>query len=108
MERIKFKTAVVTNAANHEPFATACFNCFMGRQTSRQRFTGFCDALTTFGIPKWPLATYFWFLASRGEQMFMKPLAMQRMADSVGIPLEYRADPNWQTYANSAGCGHSR
>lgn len=31
--------------------------------------------------------------------MFMKPLAMQRMADSVGVTLEYRVEPNWQTYS---------
>jgi len=100
MERIKFKTSVVSNAANHEPFATSLFQLLYGEGDDQARFSGYCDALTAFGIPKWPLATYFWFLASRGEQMFMKPLAMQRMADSVGIPLEYRADPNWQTYAN--------
>jgi hypothetical protein len=99
MERIKFKTAVVTNAGNHEPFATTLFQLLYGEADEQQRFSAFCDALTTFGIPKWPLATYFWFLQSGGEQVFMKPLAMQRMADSVGITLEYRAEPNWQTYS---------
>lgn len=100
MERIKFKTNVVSNAANHESFATTLFQLLYGDGDEQPRFSGYCDALTAFGIPKWPLATYFWFLGSGGEQMFMKPLAMQRMADSVGIPLEYRPDPNWQTYAN--------
>lgn len=100
MERIKFKTTVVNNAANHESFASTLFQLLYGESDEQARFTGYCDALTGFGIPKWPLATYFWFLGSGGEQMFMKPLAMQRIADSVGIPLEYRPDPNWQTYAN--------
>src|SRR5581483_513699 len=99
MERIKFKTAVVANPSNHERFSNTLFQLLYGEADEQSRFTGYCDALASFGIPKWPLATYFWFLASRGEQMFMKPLALQRMADSVGITLEYRAEPNWQTYS---------
>ena len=100
MERIKFKSVVVGNPANHERFSNTLFQLLYGDSGEEERFTAYCDALTSFGVPKWPLATYFWFLASRGEQMFMKPLALQRMADSVGVGLEYRADPNWQTYSN--------
>jgi hypothetical protein len=99
MERIKFKSAVVANGDNHERFSNTLFQLIHGDGDEQERFTEFCDALNAFGIPKWPLATYFWFLASRGDQVFMKPLAMQRMADSVGVALEYRADPNWQTYS---------
>jgi len=99
MERIKFKTAVAANATNHERFSTTLFELLYGEGDEQQRFTAYCDALAAFGIPKWPLATYFWFLASRGDQMFMKPLAMQRMSDSVGVTLEYRVEPNWQTYS---------
>ena len=30
--------------------------------------------------------------------MFMKPSAMRRMADSLNIALNYKAQPNWLTY----------
>ena len=99
MERIKFKSAVVGNPGHHERFSTALFQLLYGDGEEEPRFTAYCDALAAFGIPKWPLATYFWFLSSHGEQMFMKPLALQRMADAVAVPLEYRTEPNWMTYS---------
>jgi hypothetical protein len=31
--------------------------------------------------------------------MFMKPSIMKRMADSLKISLNYKAEPNWLTYS---------
>jgi hypothetical protein len=44
-------------------------------------------------------ATYNQFLASDGKWMFMKPSIMKRMAESLQISLNYKAEPNWLTYS---------
>ena len=47
----------------------------------------------------WTIATYYQFLASDGKWMFMKPATMNRMADSLGLALNYKTEPNWLTYS---------
>jgi hypothetical protein len=64
-----------------------------------QRFTKFCDLLSEMGANKWTIATYYQFLATDGTWMFMKPSIMKRMADSLKISLNYKAEPNWLTYS---------
>jgi hypothetical protein len=39
------------------------------------------------------------FLATSGEAMFMKPTVSQRLAESVGLALNYKPEPNWLTYS---------
>jgi hypothetical protein len=51
------------------------------------------------GANKWTIATYYQFLASDGKWMFMKPSIMKRMAHSLKIALNYKAEPNWLTYS---------
>jgi hypothetical protein len=63
------------------------------------RFTSFCDLLSKLGANQWTIATYYQFLASDGKWMFMKPSIMKRMAESLHISLNYKAEPNWLTYS---------
>jgi hypothetical protein len=62
------------------------------------RFNAFTDALTQGGIGKWTIATYFQFLLSNGEMMFMKPAVIKSMAETLNVALNYRPEPNWLTY----------
>jgi hypothetical protein len=51
--------------------------------------------------------SYYQFLATDGEWIFMKPKVMRRMADSLKISPEYKPEPNWRTYfklKESADC----
>jgi len=97
IERAKFDHGI-RNIAKHEPFANALFDLLHGSGEMEARFTNFSSFLSEIGANNWPIATYFQFLASDGRWMFMKPLAMKRMADSLKIALNYKAQPNWLTY----------
>jgi hypothetical protein len=98
IERAKFADAV-ENVANQERFANTLYNLLYGSGEMDGRFTSFCDLLSEMGTNKWTVATYYQFLASEGKWMFMKPTIMKRMADSLKISLNYKAEPNWLTYS---------
>ena len=98
IEKAKFADAV-DNVTNHERFASALFDLLHGSGEMEQRFTKFCGLLSEIGANKWPIATYFQFLASDGKWMFMKPTIMRRMAEPLKISLNYKAEPNWLTYS---------
>ncbi len=88
----------IENSANQKPFANALYDLLYGTAEMQSRFTVFIDVLANMDANKWPLATYYQFLASDGKWMFMKPSIMKRMADSLKIALNYKAEPNWLTY----------
>jgi hypothetical protein len=89
----------IENVANQERFANVLFHLLHGPAEMERRFANFCDLLSEMGANKWPIATYFQFLASDGKWMFMKPSIMKRMAESLDISLNYKAEPNWLTYS---------
>jgi hypothetical protein len=90
---------VLHNSANHERFAKALYDLLHGSAEMERRFTSLCDLLSEMGTNQWTLATYFQFLATDGKWMFMKPTIMRRMAESLQISLNYKAEPNWLTYS---------
>jgi hypothetical protein len=96
--KAKFADAL-QNSANHERFARALYDLLHGSAEMERRFTSFCDLLSEVGTNQWTLATYFQFLATDGKWMFMKPTIMRRMAESLQISLNYKAEPNWLTYS---------
>jgi hypothetical protein len=97
IEKAKFVDG--ENAAYQERFAKALYDLLHGSAEMEQRFTIFCDLLSEMGANKWTIATYYQFLATDGKWMFMKPSIMKRMADSLKIALNYKAEPNWLTYS---------
>ena len=97
IEKAKFVDG--KNVAYQARFAEALHELLHGSTEMEQRFTKFCDLLSEMGANKWTVATYFQFLASDGKWMFMKPSIMKRMADSLKISLNYKAEPNWLTYS---------
>jgi hypothetical protein len=98
IEKAKFADAV-DNVTNQERFAKALFDVLHGSGEMEHRFTNFCALLSEISVNNWPIATYFQFLATDGKWMFMKPTIMKRMAESLKIALNYKADPNWLTYS---------
>jgi hypothetical protein len=98
IEKVKFSDGI-KSGEKHNPFANALYDLLYGSAEMEEAyFTKFCDVLSEMGANKWTVATYFQFLASDGKCMFMKPSAMKRMADSLNISLNYKAQPNWLTY----------
>lgn len=97
IEKAKFVDS--KNIPYQQPFAKALYDLLHDSAEMEQRFTKFCDLLSEMGANKWTIATYYQFLASDGKWMFMKPSIMKRMADSLKIALNYRAEPNWLTYS---------
>lgn len=89
----------IENVAYQGRFANALYDLVHGSAEMEQRFTKFCCLLSEMGTNKWPIATYYQFLATDGKWMFMKPSIMKRMADSLKIALNYKAEPNWLTYS---------
>jgi hypothetical protein len=98
IEKAKFADAV-ENPANHERFANALYELLYGSGEMEHRFGAFSGLLSEMGVRKWPVATYFQFLATDGKWMFMKPTTMKRMAESLKISLSYKSEPNWLTYS---------
>jgi hypothetical protein len=98
IEKAKF-VAGIENIANQERFANALYDLLHGSGEMEGRFAMFCGLLSEMGANKWTITTYYQFLASDGKWMFMKPSIMKRMADSLKIALNYKAEPNWLTYS---------
>jgi hypothetical protein len=89
----------IEDVKNQGRFANALYDLLPGSDEMEKHFTSFCDLLSEMGANKWPITTYYQFLASDGKWMFMKPSIMKRMADSLNIALNYKTEPNWLTYS---------
>ena len=98
IEKAKFVDGLKI-AANQERFANALYDLLHGSAEMEQRFTKFCDLLSEMGANKWPIATYYQFLATDGKWMFMKPKVTKLMAKSLEISLNFKPEPNWLTYS---------
>ncbi len=97
-ENIKFNNALKAEQ-NQKIFAEALYGVLYGTDANETRFDLFVRELGRMDINSWPLATYFQFLETKGRLMFMKPTVAKRMADAVGIALNYRPEPNSLTYS---------
>lgn len=86
-------------AAARERFAKTLLELLHGGSVFADRFEGFCSLLTDIGAAKWPVATYFPFLANPSAQMFLKPSPTRRVAAACDVELNYRSVPNALTYA---------
>jgi Protein of unknown function (DUF3553) len=96
-EKIAFKDGLATERGR-ELFAPALDNLLYGSAEYRPRFEAFTDILDQIGANKWPVATYFPFIALPKEQMFLKPDVTKRAAEACNFELNYRVELNWWTY----------
>lgn len=80
-------------------FAQALFELLYGEGEYRGRFDGFAECLEKLDAAKWPIMTYFPFLAFPEEQMFLKPEITKHAAELTKAELNYKSELNWLTYS---------
>ena len=78
-------------------FARALFDVLYGREPPAQRFERYVTTLDKFNSCTWSIATFFQFIATRGESMFMKISIGKFAAEAVHIDLMYSTVPNFRT-----------
>lgn len=84
--------------ANKKLFSECLYALLYSEETLEDRFKGFCDCLSQMNAAKWPIATYFGFIAFPAEQMFFKPDVTKKAANACDFDLSYSTEPNWLTY----------
>lgn len=97
-EAISLRNALQTEE-NQRAFAESLRALLYGEADAGTRFAAFCDRLAALGAAKWPLATYFPFVAFPEREMFLKPTVTRRVAEMLGFELNYSVEPNWLTYS---------
>jgi hypothetical protein len=85
--------------SNQRLFAESLRALLYGEAEAGSRFAAFCDHLAGMGAAKWPLATYFPFVAFPEREMFLKPTVTRKVAEMLGFELNYSVEPNWLTYS---------
>jgi hypothetical protein len=79
-------------------------NAFLyGDTPMSTRFESFAKMLYDIGAAKWPVATYFSFLACPGEHIFLKPEVTKLAAEILGYDIRYEPRVNWATYERVLG-----
>lgn len=96
-EKIKLKSGL-NSPERQRRFAESLHRLLRGEGSAEERFNQFADCLWEIEAAKWPIATYFLFIAQPESQMFLKPIVTQDAAAVCGFELNYRVEPNWLTY----------
>jgi hypothetical protein len=81
-----------------KPFAEALNEVLYGTGARQARFEQFVRCLEGLHSAKWPVATYFQYLADPEQEMFLKPNPTKAFAAACETELNYAAHPNWKTY----------
>lgn len=97
-EKIWFSNGVVADA-HQKKFAESLFDLLYGDSEIKIRFERFSEMLSEIGAAKWPIATYFLFIAFPDSHMFIKPMAIQNAASTLRMEINYRPEINWLTYS---------
>ncbi len=97
-EKIWFSNGVATEQAQKK-FAESLFDTLYGSDDLRIRFERFSAMLYEINSAKWPIATYFLFVAFPQEHLFLKPEVTQNAAAVLGLEINYRPELNWLTYS---------
>lgn len=88
----------LSEAAQRKPFAQALFEFLHGSGPLERRFTGFVAILGAIGAAKWTIASYFPFLYSPADYVFLKPTVTRHAAEVCAFEINYRPDLNFRTY----------
>lgn len=80
-------------------FAQTLFELLYGQGGYRSRFEAFAGCLEKLDAAKWPVMTYFPFLAFPDKQMFLKPEITKHAAELTKAELNYKPELNWLTYS---------
>jgi hypothetical protein len=96
-ELMSFNDALKSSVGQLE-FSSALFDVLYGSDPEENRFERYVDVLGKLGCLKWTVATFFQFIATKGEAMFMKPSVAKLFSSAVGVDLNYSTIPRWLTY----------
>jgi len=96
-EKMSLKDGL-TEASGQELFGRSLHSLLYGAGEYQIRFEGFIKVLEQIGASKWPIATYFPFIAFPDHQMFLKPDVTKRAAEACNFELNYRVELNWWSY----------
>lgn len=98
----RFEVSALNSSLKKEPnrqiFSECLFNFLYGEDTLENRFKAWCNCLLEMNAAKWPIATFFGFIAFPKEQMFLKPDVTKKVANACDFELSYDIEPNWLTY----------
>ncbi len=97
-EKMSLKDGLKT-PENALMFAQTLFELLYGVGEYRDRFEAFAECLNKVDAAKWPIMTYFPFLAFPEEQMFLKPEITKHAAELTKAELNYKSELNWLTYS---------
>ena len=83
-----------------ESFCRALFDLLWGDGESPERLARYLQVVATLDLPsKWTFPTYFLFFTSPHTDVFVKPMAMQRVAKEVAAPWTTNKAPTADEYA---------
>ncbi len=84
--------------ANKKLFSESLYTFLYDTEKPEDGFEAFCETLAAMNAAKWPVATYFGFIAFPKEQMFLKPDVTKKAANACDFELNYQTEPNRLTY----------
>ncbi|OGH56976.1 MAG: hypothetical protein A3G34_07130 [Candidatus Lindowbacteria bacterium RIFCSPLOWO2_12_FULL_62_27] len=102
-EKMPLRDALKTSAAA-KTFCRGLYDLIYGDDGFENRFDRFTGTLEALPQPKsstvkWPIQTFFPFIAMPGNHLFLKPEVTNQAAERRGYQLNYKSEPNWLTYS---------
>ena len=85
---------------DHQPFAQAFCEWVLPPIAQQIAFDAFVRQLDAVGCAKWPVLTSYRFLLHPNLDVMIKPENLQKAAILCGFEINYKAVPNWLTYAS--------
>jgi len=84
--------------SNASIYMEELYKFIWGTEILETRFSNFVVCLEKLGLNKWTYITYFLFLSSPSEHMFVKPEMIKKSLDISKYPLNYSATPSTELY----------
>ncbi len=97
-EKIWFANGLATDERQKQ-FAESLFDLLYGNDEMRVRFERFSTMLYEMKAAKWPIITYFLFIAFPDRHLFLKPEVTRNAANILNFEINYRPELNWLTYS---------
>jgi hypothetical protein len=91
--------AALEQPVQQKTFALALADLLYGDESEENRFKEFTRSLHLLGLNRWPYATLFGFIRFPEQNAYIKPTLIQNVARAFCWRINYKAEPNWRTYA---------
>ncbi len=103
-EKMPLHETLKSSTKAAEAFTFGLYELIYGQGSFEVRFAGFERVLSDLPQPrrsllKWPIMTFFPFLALPKEHVFLKPESAKDAAQRCAFALNYRPEINWLTYS---------